>query len=68
LTGFGHLTAHHLSYRGSLQFDGLGHFVKGHTPDIDPPDEALVSKQFVLIQQFVDDLLNKGTPYTSIVS
>jgi hypothetical protein len=53
-TGFGKLTAHHRGDLGSQQFDGLGHFVKGHPPDVDLPDEALVSKQFVLVQQFVD--------------
>ena len=57
MTGFGHLTAHHRGDLGSQQFDGLGHFVKGHTSDVDLPDEALVSKQFVLEEQFVDDLL-----------
>ena len=57
MAGFGQLTAHHWCYLGSQQFDGLGHFGKGHTPDVDLPDEALVSKQFVLVQHFVDDLL-----------
>src|SRR5258708_31966388 len=56
-TGFGHLTAHHRGDLGSQQFDGLSHFGKGHAPDVDLPDEALVSKQFVLVEQFVDDLL-----------
>src|SRR5713226_1966191 len=56
-TGFGHLTAYHRGDLGSQQFDGLGHFVKGHPPDVDLPNEALVSTQFVLVEQFVDDLL-----------
>ncbi len=56
-TGFGHLAAHHRGDLGSQQFDGMGHFVKGYPPDVDLPDEALVSKQFVLVEQFVDDLL-----------
>jgi hypothetical protein len=56
-TDSGDLAAYHRSDLGSQQFDGLDHFVKGHAPNVDLPDEALVSKQFVLVQQFVDDLL-----------
>src|SRR5260221_11313968 len=56
-TDFGHLTAHHRGDLGPQQFDGLGHFIKGQAPDVDLPDEALVSKQFGLVEQFVDNLL-----------
>jgi hypothetical protein len=57
LAGFGRLTAHHWGNLGPQQFDGLGYFLKRLAPDVNLPDEALMSKQLVLIQQFVDDLL-----------